>query len=172
MTGWIRVFSVIDQQWQAKIDEGIVGLAACRFTPDSRHVMSWSDHQLRLTVWSLLEDTDPEDGRSRSYFVRFPKYSSSERGHSFRRDGRYLAYLERSSGKDQIGIIDCKSWSLIKVHIFIEYHRVDLLRACSNFLSVQTMHKILNGPRMDGIWLFGIVYLIIQCKFTRQMGVE
>jgi len=49
------VKSVNDPVWQAKIDEGLAGLANCFWAPTSRHVLTISQFNLRLTIWSLVD---------------------------------------------------------------------------------------------------------------------
>jgi len=53
--GMAFVKSVHDPEWNCKIDEGMAGLAYCRWAPTSRHVISVSDFKLRMTVWSLAD---------------------------------------------------------------------------------------------------------------------
>ena len=49
------VKSMVDPDWQGKIDEGLAGMANCMWAPTSRHIMTVSDFNLRLTVWSLVD---------------------------------------------------------------------------------------------------------------------
>ena len=50
-----QVWSVSDTEWHCKIDEGPVGLAHARWSPDGRHVLAAADFNLRITIWSLLD---------------------------------------------------------------------------------------------------------------------
>ena len=42
--------------WNAKIDENIAGLVGAVWGPDSRHILTFSDFNLRVTIWSLMEE--------------------------------------------------------------------------------------------------------------------
>ncbi|KAJ1540124.1 WD repeat-containing protein wrap73, partial [Cladochytrium tenue] len=101
----VQVFSLRDPEWTACIEEGLAGLTAVRWAPDSRHILAFSDFQLRITVWSL---TDTEA----VYHIQYPKFSN--RGFGFRPDGRYFALAERREGKDTVSVYDCEDWSLLK----------------------------------------------------------
>lgn len=76
--GVCQVWSVDNTEWHCKIDEGPLGLVHARWAPDGRHIVSSTDHGMRLTVWSLLD-------RSVCY-IRFPKYPVA--GVDFSSDGR------------------------------------------------------------------------------------
>ncbi|KAJ3294247.1 WD repeat-containing protein wrap73 [Borealophlyctis nickersoniae] len=102
--GLIQVFSLRDEGWTAKIDEGVAGCTAVEWTPDARHLLSFSDFQLRITVWSLTTKD--------AYYIQYPKFS--DRGYSFRKDGKYFALAERKDCKDYISIYDCEDWVLLK----------------------------------------------------------
>ncbi|KAG5462395.1 MAG: hypothetical protein BJ554DRAFT_5286 [Olpidium bornovanus] len=45
--GAVNVWSLEDASWSAKIDEGAAGLTSVRFAPDGRHVLCFSDFQVR-----------------------------------------------------------------------------------------------------------------------------
>ena len=49
------VKSVQDPDWQCKIDEGLAGMVHCSWAPTSRHVITISEFNLRLTVWSMID---------------------------------------------------------------------------------------------------------------------
>ena len=44
--GIFQVFSLEDEEWTAKVDEGILGCSKVIWAPDSRHVLSFSDYQV------------------------------------------------------------------------------------------------------------------------------
>ncbi len=44
--GIFQVFSLEDENWTCKVDEGLVGCVKVVFSPDSRHVLSFSDFQV------------------------------------------------------------------------------------------------------------------------------
>ena len=50
----VQVFSLKDPAWMCKIDEALAGLTHAQWAPDSRHILTRSDFNLRLSVWSLI----------------------------------------------------------------------------------------------------------------------
>eukprot|EP00842_Homolaphlyctis_polyrhiza_P006033 jgi/Hompol1/6430/HPOL_002895-RA len=100
----IQLFSIQDESWTAQIDEGLAGCVAVRWTPDGRHLMSFSDFQLRITIWSLCT--------KEAFYLQYPKFS--DRGFCFRSDGKYFLLAERVEGKDHISIFECKTWTMLK----------------------------------------------------------
>ncbi|KND00317.1 uncharacterized protein SPPG_04641 [Spizellomyces punctatus DAOM BR117] len=102
--GILQVWSIKDEEWTAKIEEGVSGLVDVKWAPDARHLLSFSDFQLRITVWSLTS--------KEAYYIQYPKYS--DKGYCFRQDGRYFALAERKDCKDYLSIYDCEDWTLLK----------------------------------------------------------
>lgn len=49
------VKSMQDPEWQCKIDEGLAGMVNCVWAPTSRHVITVSDFNIRLTIWSMVD---------------------------------------------------------------------------------------------------------------------
>jgi WD40 repeat protein len=45
-SGAVHVWSILDEKWTAKIDEAVAGMVKCRWAPDGRHVLTWSDFQV------------------------------------------------------------------------------------------------------------------------------
>jgi WD40 repeat protein len=74
-----------------------------RWVPDSRQVITISDFQLRLTIWSLVDE-------SVSY-IKNPKHH--DKGISFTSNGKFMALAERNNCKDFIGIYYCGDWKLM-----------------------------------------------------------
>lgn len=103
--GTFQVWSLEDEKWTAQIDEGIVGCSLVKFAPDGRHILSFSDFELRITVWSLIT--------KEAIYLQYPKFTN--RGHQFRADGSYFALAERIDLKDYISIFDTLDWTLVKV---------------------------------------------------------
>jgi len=101
--GLAYVKSIEDTEWNCKIDEGIAGLMYARWVPDSRQIITVSDFQLRLTIWSLVDE-------SVSY-IKNPKHH--DKGISFTSNGKFMALAERNDCKDYIGIYYCGDWKLM-----------------------------------------------------------
>eukprot|EP00117_Sycon_ciliatum_P036074 scpid57065/ scgid27219/ WD repeat-containing protein WRAP73; WD repeat-containing protein 8; WD repeat-containing protein antisense to TP73 gene len=97
----IQVWSLEQPEWACKIDEGWAGVIAVRWAPNSRHILTTLDFNLRVVVWSLLD-------KSISY-IKYPKGFMD-----FSKDGRYLALAERRDCKDYVSVFDCNVWQLCK----------------------------------------------------------
>ncbi|KAL3853022.1 hypothetical protein ACJMK2_016608 [Sinanodonta woodiana] len=102
--GVVQVWSLEQPDWKCKIEEGSAGLCEVRWSPDSRHILTTADFNLRITVWSLIT-------KSVSY-IRYPK--QCQKGIDFSVDGRYMVLAERRDCKDFISIFACDSWELVK----------------------------------------------------------
>jgi len=100
--GIAQVWSVEQPDWHCEIDEGPLGLAHVRWSPDGRHVLATSEFRLRITIWSLLD-------RSVS-FLRFPKFDNAAL--SFSPDGEHMAVGHRRDGRDFVQILACEGWSI------------------------------------------------------------
>eukprot|EP00128_Syssomonas_multiformis_P011332 Colp12_sorted_trinity150504_noHs@15487 len=103
--GVIQVWSLEQPDWTCKIDEGAAGLTGACWSPDSRHVLSIADFQLRVTVWSLIS-------KNASY-IQSIKFGTTK-GLQFSNDGRFLAVAERRDCKDYISVFMCDNWQLVK----------------------------------------------------------
>lgn len=44
--GMIQIWSIKNEEWTAKIDEGVAGCVSIKWAPDSRHLLSFSDFQV------------------------------------------------------------------------------------------------------------------------------
>eukprot|EP00826_Nyctotherus_ovalis_P041721 TRINITY_DN4243_c0_g4_i4.p1 TRINITY_DN4243_c0_g4~~TRINITY_DN4243_c0_g4_i4.p1 ORF type:complete len:222 (+),score=33.97 TRINITY_DN4243_c0_g4_i4:163-828(+) len=97
--------SVVDEEWTCRIDEGTAGLTGIKWVPDSRQVMTVSDFQLRLTVWSLVDKS--------AAYIKNPKFCA-DKGLSFSSDGKFMALAERRDSKDYVGIYFCGDWTLVQ----------------------------------------------------------
>lgn len=81
--------SLTDSDWHCKVDEGMAGLASCRFA--GTHLITISEFKLRLTVWSLADKS--------VQYIRNPKHE--DRAIDFTANARYMALAQRTNeGKD------------------------------------------------------------------------
>ncbi|XP_059461014.1 uncharacterized protein LOC132190135 isoform X1 [Corylus avellana] len=101
----IQAWSLTQPEWTCKIDEGPAGIAYARWSPDGRHILTTSDFQLRLTVWSLVNTA--------CVHVQWPKHPS--KGVSFTQDGKFAAICTRRDCKDYINLLSCNSWEIMGV---------------------------------------------------------
>ncbi|PNX76446.1 WD repeat-containing protein WRAP73-like, partial [Trifolium pratense] len=99
----IQAWSLTQPEWTCKIDEGPAGIAYARWSPDSRHILTTSDFQLRLTVWSLVNTA--------CVHLQLPKHAS--KGVSFTRDGKFAAICTRRDCKDYINLLSCHTWEIM-----------------------------------------------------------
>lgn len=99
----IQAWSLSQPEWTCKIDEGLAGIAYARWSPDSRHILTTSDFQLRLTVWSLVNTA--------CVHVQLPKHAS--KGVSFTKDGKFAAICTRRDCKDYVNLLSCHSWEIM-----------------------------------------------------------
>ncbi|CAN6478016.1 unnamed protein product [Victoria cruziana] len=101
----VQAWSLTQPEWTCKIDEGSAGIAYARWSPDSRHILTTSDFQLRLTVWSLVNTA--------CVHVQWPKHAS--KGVSFTQDGKFSAICTRQDCKDYINLLSCHTWEIMGV---------------------------------------------------------
>lgn len=100
------MWSLENPQWTCKIQEGAIGLVACCWAPDSRHILTSSDFQLRITLWSLVNKSIS--------FIKYPKLTHAQGGLDFNQDGTYMALAERRDCKDFVSIFDSTRWQLVR----------------------------------------------------------
>ncbi|KAG9286963.1 hypothetical protein G9A89_001201 [Geosiphon pyriformis] len=95
-SGAVYIWGVYDEEWNAKIEEGTVGLTNAKWSPDGRSVLCFSDFQRHVTF------------NSRNILKKVNRETSFL-------DGKYFILAERRDGKDYIGIYDCNNaWRLLK----------------------------------------------------------
>ena len=128
----VQVFCVADPSWICKIDEALAGLTHATWAPDSRHILTRSEFNLRLSIWSLV--------RKQVTFIKTPKLMPAYHatgsaaavedtaqlgGHGavqFSHGGSLMAVLSRLECKDVLSIYsvaaDANSptggWDLLK----------------------------------------------------------
>ncbi|KAL8278653.1 hypothetical protein RQP46_008945 [Phenoliferia psychrophenolica] len=93
----------------ARIEIGDEGALAMVWSPEGEgdSVLIWSAHHLRISIYRISTPTP-------AFHIHNPKLVAPL-GYSFRpADGRYLAVVERHSGRDHIGIYDAAAWRLIR----------------------------------------------------------
>ncbi|KAI3471010.1 hypothetical protein Pfo_027673 [Paulownia fortunei] len=101
----IQAWSLMQPEWTCKIDEGPAGVSYARWSPDSRHILTTFEFQLRLTVWSLLNTA--------CIHVQWPKHGS--KGVSFTKDGTFAAICTRRDCKDYVNLLSCYTWEIMGV---------------------------------------------------------
>ena len=91
-------------KWYCSIDEGIQGMKYSLFSPDSLHILSICDHNIKLSIRSLVDKS--------LLYINYPKFS--KKGLSFSSKGSFMALAERNDAKDLIGIYYTNKWTCIK----------------------------------------------------------
>lgn len=95
----IQVFSLIDEKFQCRINEGISGCIDVAWAPDSRSILSESDFGLQASIWSLTDST--------SRIIQSPKVKGVR---SFSNCGKLLAIVRRVELQDRIGLYNTEKW--------------------------------------------------------------
>lgn len=147
----IQAWSLAQPEWTCKIDEGPAGIAYARWSPDSRHILTTSEFQLRLTVWSLLNTA--------CIHVQWPKHAS--KGVSFTKDGSFAAICTRRDCKDYVNLISCQSWEIMGV---FAVDTVDL--ADVEWAPDDTAIVIWDSPLEYKVWIFFKISCFILLHIT------
>ena len=53
----IQIFNIDDTSWKCKLDFAAIPVSYAKFTPDSRHVLTSDDLNIRVQLWSLTQKT-------------------------------------------------------------------------------------------------------------------
>ncbi|XP_057482621.1 uncharacterized protein LOC130769343 [Actinidia eriantha] len=112
----IQAWSLAQPEWTCKIDDGPAGIANARWSPDSRHILTTSDFQLRVTVWSLVNTA--------CIHVQWPKHAS--KGVSFTKDGKFAAICTRRDCKDYVNLLSCQTWEIMGVFAVDTFDLADI----------------------------------------------
>jgi WD40 repeat protein len=83
----VQVFCVSDSDWACNIAEGPAGIVAARWTPDGQHILLTADFGVRLSAWSLVDQS--------CAYLRGPKHAQA--GLAFSPDGSLLAVAHVSA---------------------------------------------------------------------------
>ena len=97
------VFRVLQSDWKAKISEGPSGLIDVNFSPDSRQILSLSQFNLKMTIWSLCE--------KRVRYIKFPKCAAF-RPSSREENDLLLAVVERRGTRDSVSLFSTQKWNI------------------------------------------------------------
>ena len=80
----LQVWSRSQTGWSCKIDEGAAGLRYARWSPDGQHIIVTADFQIRMTIWSLADET--------CIHIKGPKFPC--KGLDFSPEGDLMAVAE------------------------------------------------------------------------------
>ena len=99
-----EIRNIENPKWYCSIDEGVQGMKNALFSPDSFHILTISDHNIKLSIRSLIDKS--------LLYINYPKFS--KKGLSFTSKGNFMALAERNEAKDIIGIYYVNKWTCIK----------------------------------------------------------
>lgn len=105
----VEIKSIENPEWQCCIEEGLGGISYARWSPDSRKVITISEYNIRMSIWSLIDKS--------TVYINSPKFSN--KGIAFSSTGYFMALAERKEGKDYIGVYFVGDWSLVS-HFVVE----------------------------------------------------
>ncbi|QRV91033.1 WD40 domain-containing protein [Ceratobasidium sp. AG-Ba] len=107
--GVVNVYKMVDEEWNARIESGAEGLARAEWAPDGRSIVCFSEWGTLVAACNYLVVN-----RRDSYIYQFPKHS--DRGYTFRKDGRYFILAERHKSRDTIGVYDTRDGYKVARH--------------------------------------------------------
>ena len=99
-----EIRNIENSKWYCSIDEGVKGMKYSLFSPDSLHILSICEHNIKLSIRSLVDKS--------LLYINFPKFA--KKGLSFSSKGNFMALAERNEAKDYIGIYYVNKWTCIK----------------------------------------------------------
>eukprot|EP00002_Diphylleia_rotans_P001493 TRINITY_DN10836_c0_g1_i1.p1 TRINITY_DN10836_c0_g1~~TRINITY_DN10836_c0_g1_i1.p1 ORF type:complete len:421 (+),score=57.27 TRINITY_DN10836_c0_g1_i1:52-1314(+) len=99
----VQAWSLLHSEWQCNITEGVYGLSAVHWSPDGAYILTFSEMQIRATIWSLQS--------KEIRYIPFPKYC--DKGYAFSRSGLYFAMAFRKERKDYILVFSTQDWKIV-----------------------------------------------------------
>eukprot|EP00903_Cladosiphon_okamuranus_P005994 g5914.t1 len=96
----VEVVSVSRPNWQCRIREGMAGMVRALWVPDARHIITFSDFNLHMSVWSL--------STRQMHTVRQPKTAPG--CIAFSSDALIMAVATRRDCRDHVKLYDATTW--------------------------------------------------------------
>lgn len=141
----VEARSISEEDWLCKIEDNLCGLVFARWSPDSRHIITFSDFQLKVSIYSLVDKS--------VFYIKYPKFP--DKGISFSNDGKFMALAERRDAKDFIGIYYCGNWKLLNHFQTDTYDLSDIIWSPDNnvIIAIETFleYKLLAYCPATGI---------------------
>mmetsp|Transcript_30164 Transcript_30164/g.39737 ORF Transcript_30164/g.39737 Transcript_30164/m.39737 type:complete len:508 (-) Transcript_30164:107-1630(-) len=141
----VQVFSVSDAEWHCRVKEGLAGLTSVHWAPDSLHILTFSDFNLHLTVWSLVTQN--------MFIIRQPKGCFT-----FSSDDEVMAVATRRSCKDWISMyqLEEETWQC-QIEFQLETLDVESISFSPNNSSIiafdTELHYLFQVYSLDGTLL-------------------
>lgn len=107
----IQVYSIRYPEWKYKLIEGSAGLESVSWSPDSKYILTLSDFNIQISVWSLDDQSVTHIQNMKSSFHKL----------YFSPDGNKLAVVVSIEGNDNIEIYKTDTWKLSKRRSKINY---------------------------------------------------
>ncbi|CAM9096354.1 unnamed protein product [Chrysoparadoxa australica] len=102
--GLVQVFSLTHENWHCRIREGIAGMVRATWCPDSRHILTFSDYQLHLSIWSLVSQ--------QLYQIKQVKNGGKD-AVAFSPNGSVMAVASRRDVRDYVGLYNTTNWEVL-----------------------------------------------------------
>ncbi|XP_031830942.2 WD repeat-containing protein WRAP73 isoform X1 [Nomia melanderi] len=111
----IQVYSIHYPEWKYKLIEGSAGLESVTWSPDSKHILTFSNFNIQISIWSL-------ENRNVNHIQNV---KSSLNNLHFTPNGKKLAIIVSNEGEDTIEIYKTNTWKLHKKLICGRLNSID-----------------------------------------------
>jgi hypothetical protein len=117
----VQVFSVVDNEWRCRINEGVASIVNAEWAPDSRSIVTVSDFGIQMSIWSLTDSSsrivlNPKQAlcEEQSILTEYGRYLGDSKHPAdtfgFSADGSMLAVVHRLESSDFIGVYMTSPW--------------------------------------------------------------
>ncbi|XP_076753057.1 WD repeat-containing protein WRAP73 [Xylocopa sonorina] len=100
----VQVYSIHYPEWKYKLVEGSAGLESVSWSPDSKYILTLSDFNIQISVWSLENQS----------VIHIQNVKSSFNKLYFSPNGNNLTVVVSIEGEDSIEIYKTDTWKLSK----------------------------------------------------------
>ncbi|XP_017876608.1 WD repeat-containing protein WRAP73-like [Ceratina calcarata] len=111
----VQIYSVHYPEWKYKLVEGSAGLESVSCSPDSKYLLTFSDFNIQISVWSLESQSVTHIQNVKSSFNEL----------YFSPNGNKLAVVVTVEGDDNIEIYNTDNWKLSKKLICARLNNID-----------------------------------------------
>lgn len=111
----IQVYSIHYPEWKYKLIEGSAGLESVNWSPDSKYILTLSDFNIQISIWSLENQSVIHIQNVKSFFHKL----------YFSPNGDKLAVVVSIESKDNIEIYKTDIWKLNKKLICGHLNSID-----------------------------------------------
>ncbi|KAF3426059.1 hypothetical protein E2986_13246 [Frieseomelitta varia] len=111
----VQVYSIRYPEWKYKLTEGSAGLESVTWSPDSKYILTLSDFNIQISIWSLENQSVTHIQNVKSSFNKL----------YFTPDGNKLAVVVSIEGNNNIEIYKTDTWKLSKKLICGRLNSID-----------------------------------------------